>query len=76
MVARGGGSFETFEDVLFSIMSKTTDMGVEAGIASIDNVQSHSAAVTSAVFQARFWRTPACYHGACMFAVGITSGLE
>ena len=36
-----GGAFKTFEDVLLSIRSITTDMGVEAGIPSIDNVLSH-----------------------------------
>ena len=37
----GFGAFKTFEDVLFSIRSITTDIDVEAGIPSIDNVLSH-----------------------------------
>ena len=46
----------TFEDVLLSIRSLTTDMGNEAGIPSIDNVLSHFGAVikrsVSGTFQA------------------------
>ena len=58
----GGGAFKTFEDVLLSIRSTSTDMGIEAGIPSIDNVLSH------------FY--PACCHSAGIFTIGITSGLE
>ena len=39
------GDFKTFEDVLLSITNINTDVGVEAGIPSIDNVLSRVAAV-------------------------------
>ena len=45
------------------------------GIPSIDNVHT-SRLSQSAVFRARFRRTPACCHDAYMFTMGITSGLE
>ena len=62
----GGGAFKTFEDVLFSIRSLTTDTSVEAGIPSNDNVLSHFAAVVkrrdSGTFQAFSRLLPRCVH--------------
>ena len=60
----GGGAFKTFEDVFLPIRSKTTDMSVEAGIPSIENVLSHFAAVVkrcvSGTFQAFSRLLPRC----------------
>ena len=62
----GDGAFKTFEDVLLSIKSITTDMGVDAGIPSTDNVLSHFAAVikrrVSDTFQAYSSLLPRCVH--------------
>ena len=70
----GGGAFKTFEDVFLPIRSITTDMSVEAGIPSIENVLSHFAAVVkrrvSGTFQAHFCLLPRCVQD---FTIGITS---
>ena len=62
----GGGGFRTFEDVLLSVRSITTDMGVEARVSSIDNVLSHFAAVVkrrvSGTFQVYSRLLPRCVH--------------
>ena len=62
----GGGASKTYEDVLRSISSITTDMGVEAGIPSIDDVLSHFAAVIwrilSGTFQAYTRSLQRCVH--------------
>ena len=62
----GGGALKTFEDVLLSIRSIITDMGVEAGIPSIDDVLSQFAAVVkrrvSGTFQAYSRLMPRCVH--------------
>ena len=72
----GGGAFKTFEDVLLSTRSITTDMRVEAGFQESITSCHTSRLSYSAVFQARCRRTPTCCHGACMFTIGSTSGLE
>ena len=62
----GGGAFKTFEDVLLSIRSITTDIGVEAESPSIDNVLSHFAAVVKrsvpGSFQTYSRLLPQCVH--------------
>ena len=68
------GASKTFEDVLLSIRSITTDMGVEAWIPSIDNVLSRFAAVVRrsdlGTFQAYSRFLPQCVR------VHITFGLQ